>query len=301
MNKNGLTLIELIAVIVIIGVIAGIATFFIGNIIEDQRKSAILADAQVIESAARLYCINETCTIGDILTENELSNYVSNIKEDYNYQATVLDGYTYTVIIYSENNFSFPYNEDGILVDGLIASLANESYVNKPSGGGSSEITIPEGQPYVLLNGSETVYVEIAKTYDDPGAVAYTSEGTVIDSTWTEGSVNFWQLGTYERTYHAYSSFDQENCKPATRYITVVDTTPPVITINGDETFYVEVNSYYSDWGAWAQDNSGQSVTVTTEGVDGVDFNTIGTYYVTYTAVDGSGNEATAIRTVIVR
>ena len=45
-NEKGLTLVELLAVIVILGIIAAIAIPSIGNIIQNTREKAVIADAQ---------------------------------------------------------------------------------------------------------------------------------------------------------------------------------------------------------------------------------------------------------------
>ncbi|MFK5883321.1 MAG: DUF5011 domain-containing protein, partial [Candidatus Izemoplasma sp.] len=89
-------------------------------------------------------------------------------------------------------------------------------------------------------------------------------------------------------------------CATATRTIIVQDTIPPVITITGDTTVYVRRRTSYSDQGAWALDNSNEYVSVVTTGVNDVDIRRRGTYYVTYTSTDSSGNIAVEIRTVIV-
>ena len=54
-NEKGLTLIELLAVIVILGIVAAIAIPAIGNIIDNQRVKAVKADAANIISAAQIY------------------------------------------------------------------------------------------------------------------------------------------------------------------------------------------------------------------------------------------------------
>lgn len=50
-NEKGLTLIELLAVIVILGIISAIAIPSIGNIIDNSKKDAFLANAQAMKSA----------------------------------------------------------------------------------------------------------------------------------------------------------------------------------------------------------------------------------------------------------
>ena len=74
----------------------------------------------------------------------------------------------------------------------------------------------------------------------------------------------------------------------------IVDTTPPFITVLGNNPETVEVGSTYTDAGATA--DGGEAVT--TSGT--VDTNTVGVYTITYTATDSSNNQATATRTVYV-
>ena len=75
-----------------------------------------------------------------------------------------------------------------------------------------------------------------------------------------------------------------------------MDTTAPVITITGDESVTIELGATYTDEGATATDVSGD-ITVTSTST--VDTSVVGSYTVTYTAADSSGNEATAVaRTV---
>ncbi len=54
-NQKGLTLIELLAVIVILGIIAAIAIPSVGNIINNSKYGAIKSDALMILNAAKLY------------------------------------------------------------------------------------------------------------------------------------------------------------------------------------------------------------------------------------------------------
>jgi subtilase family serine protease len=81
--------------------------------------------------------------------------------------------------------------------------------------------------------------------------------------------------------------------------VTVLDTLPPVITLNGPNPYYVEFGSTFSDPGATASDLCMGAVPVTVSG--SVNTNAVGTNTLTYTATDGNGNTNTATRTVIVR
>ncbi|WP_301108361.1 type II secretion system protein [Sporosarcina sp.] len=67
-NEKGLTLVELLAVIVILGIIAAIAVPAIGNIIDNSRIKATHADALNIISAANLYLAEHPDPTGDKVT-----------------------------------------------------------------------------------------------------------------------------------------------------------------------------------------------------------------------------------------
>lgn len=77
------------------------------------------------------------------------------------------------------------------------------------------------------------------------------------------------------------------------------DTTGPVVTLTGDASQTISLNSSFTDPGAVASDDEDGTTTVTTSG--SVDVNKTGTYTITYTSMDAAGNEGTATRTVIVK
>lgn len=154
---------------------------------------------------------------------------------------------------------------------------------------------------HMSLLGDDVVYVEVSTTYTEPGVQAFNSIGDEIYRTWYSGEVNTWKVGTYTLSYSAYSSYDNETVTSIERTIVVVDTTAPVISISGPTIVNVSIGSEYSDWGAWAIDNSNEEVSITVEGMDEIDTNRAGTYYVTYRSVDNSGNESIAIKTIIVK
>jgi len=58
-NERGLTLVELLAVIVILAIIAIIAFVMIGNVMENSKKDAHIANAQQLIAAAKLYDATE--------------------------------------------------------------------------------------------------------------------------------------------------------------------------------------------------------------------------------------------------
>ncbi len=80
--------------------------------------------------------------------------------------------------------------------------------------------------------------------------------------------------------------------------LTVVDTAPPVVTLNGSATMNVDCNSSFSDPGATASDSCAGSLSVSTTGT--VNGNVAGTYTLTYSAIDPSNNTGSATRVVTV-
>ena len=71
-EEKGLTLIELLAVIVILAIIAAIAIPAIGNIIQNSREDALVADAQNALAAANLYFTDQGSANGTNVTVETL-------------------------------------------------------------------------------------------------------------------------------------------------------------------------------------------------------------------------------------
>jgi hypothetical protein len=94
---------------------------------------------------------------------------------------------------------------------------------------------------------------------------------------------------------------DRGNVATTLAQLMVIDTTPPLITLNGDEVVTLACHEgEYEDAGAMATDACAGAVPVVAGG-DLVNPSVAGTYVVTYDAVDAAGNPGeTAVRIVIV-
>ncbi|MEK5056152.1 prepilin-type cleavage/methylation domain-containing protein [Niallia circulans] len=95
-NEKGLTLIELLAVIVILGIIAAIAIPSISGIIQKSKEDAVKADAITILNAAKNYVAGNDMAKGGTINDEELSSYVSgvNLEKFDKYTVTVGEGGT---------------------------------------------------------------------------------------------------------------------------------------------------------------------------------------------------------------
>ena len=104
--------------------------------------------------------------------------------------------------------------------------------------------------------------------------------------------------GTYTRTYTATNALGGI-ATPVSRTIVIRDTTPPVVTLLGNNPLHHRVGSAFVAPGATASDACAGSLAVITNST--VNPNIPGNYSIAYRATDPSGNSATNTRTVIVR
>jgi hypothetical protein len=184
------------------------------------------------------------------------------------------------------------------LIQKALIGLGSIAIINNLSDDGYND-NIP---PIISINGSSSVTVELGTAYSDAGASANDAfhGSTTVSSS---GSVDTNVVGTYTITYTATDL--SGNTATASRTVTVVDTTKPVVTVTGEATVTHELGETYTDAGATATDASGDVTVVTSgetyldqAGSEFVDAGTIGSYTITYTSTDASGNAGTATRTV---
>jgi uncharacterized repeat protein (TIGR01451 family) len=149
--------------------------------------------------------------------------------------------------------------------------------------------------PVISLNGASPMTVECHTSFTDPGASASDAcEGPVPVT--ASGSVNPNVVGSYSIVYTASDSGGRTTT--VTRTVNVVDTTKPVVTLNGASSVTVECHTSYTDAGASATDSC--SPTTSLSSSSDVNVNAPGTYHVVWSATDPSGNVGTATRTVTV-
>lgn len=162
-----------------------------------------------------------------------------------------------------------------------------------------SSVTVDRVAPTLTLLGANPQTVEGGAVYVDPGATASdATAGNLNGAIQVTGALNMNVVGTYLRTY-AVADF-AGNTAAKIRTVRVVDTTPAVITILGDNPVTVEAGLAYHDAGATAQDAVAGNLTASIQTVNLVNTNVVGDYQFKYTVSDGL-RSTTAIRTVKVR
>jgi uncharacterized repeat protein (TIGR01451 family) len=179
------------------------------------------------------------------------------------------------------------------LGDTTITYTATDAAGNTTSA--SQKVTVVDNTPpTITLNGASPMTVECHTSFSDPGATASDNcSGSVAVN--SSGTVNPNAPGTYVITYTATDAAGNSTSK--TRTVTVVDTTPPTITLNGANPMTVECHTSFTDPGATADDGCAGDLTSAIVATGTVNVNVPGDYTRTYTVSDGY-NTQTATRTV---
>jgi PKD repeat protein len=151
------------------------------------------------------------------------------------------------------------------------------------------QVEINQTGPTLVLNGPDSITIEVYNTFNDPEATATSNTGTDLTPLIAKtGAVNMSQLGTYYITYSITDQFGFSATK--TRTVIVNDVTAPVIVTNaGTSTITHQVGTPYLD-PITITDNYWTSITHTRSGI--INPNNPGTYNLVYNATDGSGNAA---------
>lgn len=286
--KKGFTLVELLAVIIILGAIFAITFPLVTDNIRKSEEKAFNLQKEQIIAAAKDMVIKEYVVIPD---KQSITLYVGELKRKGLLPIKMINAKTKltisnesTVVISRENN-SYSYDVN-------IIDLEEESTENN------------ENAPVIRLNGNYVEYVEINTEYVEKGGTAYSTDGTSKLSTpqikLNDNEVSeivTSQLGTYKLIY---SVTDKNNGLTTTSIRTVVvrDTIPPVIYFPEDNIVKVsKVSGFDVKAGVYAIDNSGNDVTVIP--VSSLS-NTLGKHVILYTAKDSSGNTTNAKRVITV-
>ena len=150
--------------------------------------------------------------------------------------------------------------------------------------------------PELELFGGASVTREAGQAWAEPGAAGHDArDGNLTASITVSGTVDMNTTGTYVLTYSVADAAGNE--ANASRTVTVVDTTHPVLTLLGDANMSQAKDSAWVDPGATASDSLDGNLTSSITITGTVDVNTTGVYTLTYSVSDGASNEANATRT----
>ena len=156
--------------------------------------------------------------------------------------------------------------------------------------------------PVIKLKGSASVTINEGEQYSDPGATAWDMvDGNLTRRISITGEVNTSRPATYMISYNVSDRAGNKAAR-VSRFVTVIrgiDSTPPVITLNGDASVTVTEDGSYVDAGATASDGADGDISANIQIEGAVDTSEPGTYTLIYDVSDAAGNEAdTKVRKV---
>jgi hypothetical protein len=182
--------------------------------------------------------------------------------------------------------------------------------VSDSSGNNATEVSrtvnvVDTTIPTIALAGLPTINIECGNSFTDPGATAADScDGNLTGDLVVGGdTVDTSEADTYIITYNVMDS-EGNAAVEVTRTVNVIDTTLPILTLNGSPTVSIECGDAYVDAGATAADTCADDSQLTDAIVrTGLPFDTtaVGPHVITYDVTDGAGNPALQVtRTVTV-
>lgn len=286
--KKGFTLVELMAVIVILGVLAGVIIPIVADSIGDASEKAYNSNIEAIKTSAYEWALQNTRLLpkengGSIVV------YLAELKRTTTIDVNIKNPQTGKVLSNNTSVTITKNNSDYTYTLNLVEADKNEGDI-----------------PALIIGGDIVDYVEVnqdGNKYTVPSAVAKDMNGNVIAATINSQilkdgdevtEVDETSLGVYKVIYSV-----TYNGKTGTYEKTVIvrDTTRPELDVG--ENIRCRVATIPSDLldGVTVTDNSGETIIPT---VDSKIEAAHGTYYVMYTATDSSGNSITKRKMVVV-
>lgn len=211
--------------------------------------------------------------------------------------------------LYLAGSFQIPNNVDPGRLTRLRVGVSlgsSDLTPDKATAGCFEDYGIKIGEdltkPEIELLGPALYRVELNKPYTEPGVKATDNrEGNISDRYEREGTVNTAAVGYYKLKYFVRDLYNNVS-DTVERVVQVeLNQTGPVITLNGNDTTYVEAFESFTDPGATATDNNGNDITAKMTVSGTVNVNLLGEYPITYWVRDAFNFEKTRTRIVIVR
>ncbi|WOV93886.1 MAG: DUF5011 domain-containing protein [Candidatus Nitrosoabyssus spongiisocia] len=287
-------------------------TLFVGSTYNEQNattddNSPVTIGGDTVNSSLKgnyTVTYNSVDSAGNNATQVDRTVIISDAPDDTPPVITLIGNATVYVELgssYSEQNATTddgsPVTIGGDTVNSSLVGNYTVTYDSVDSAGNNAtqvnrlvivSDTIP---PVITLNGNSTITLFVGATYNEQNATTDDNSPVTISG----DTVNSSLVGNYTVTYDSVDSAGN-NATQVNRLVIVSDTIPPVITLNGNSTITLNINSTYNEQNATTDDDSPIVI-----GGDTVNSSLVGNYTVTYDSVDSAGNNATQVnRTIVV-
>jgi prepilin-type N-terminal cleavage/methylation domain-containing protein len=210
-NKKAFTLVELLAVIVVLGIILVIAIPNIIKLIDQARVGAYERQKELIVDAATKYVLQNAKNI--TWTDNTATIYLSDLQN-----ANLLDN-----PLKDPRGGTFNNTINGTRV---VVTKSGNNYTYSIIAVGGPDKT----PPVLTLLGSDPMTAFQGDSYTDAGATAVDeSDGDITTNIKTTGSVNTATVGTYTITYNVADNAGN-SATPVTRTVNVIAYTDYVVS-----------------------------------------------------------------------
>ena len=145
--------------------------------------------------------------------------------------------------------------------------------------------------PVITLTGADTINIERGRGYTELGATAFDNiDGNITPNIVLTGAVDTMVVGAYTITYDVSDSSGNK-AVTVKRIVNITpDVTKPIVTLNGNAHDTIFVFTSYPDLGANAIDIVDGNLTSVVLLTSNLDTAKVGTYTLTYSATDLSGN-----------
>ena len=192
-------------------------------------------------------------------------------------------------------DLDIPVTVDGSINEDRIGTYTVEYSVDYHGLRGKTERTvrvIDTTPPSITLKSIPGHNTVVGEAYEEEGYSAYDHyDGNITDRV----SVR------EENGFVIYTAMDSSGNKTSVRRkIRYYDPTPPMLTLLGSHTIYIDAGSEYQEPGFTAVDNADGDVTARVSAEGEVNRYLSGTYTIHYSVADSNGNHSSAERTVVV-
>ena len=284
--KKGFTLVEMMAVIIILAIVATITFPIVSQSIEKNREKLYYSQLDEIKLNAEKWAYSNLDLLPTV--EDEMITItLQNLKEGGFVALDIRDPRT-NELLPNDLKITITFRNNNYEIEVLADS------------GTSTNNAFKEGAPTIILNGNVVEYVEINSIYIEKGTLAKNSAGELLKDVSIiyqkngveVGGIDTSDVATYTVTY---SVSNGEYRSTITRTVVVRDTTPPVISLpNNNVLTSSSLASFDLLAGVVVTDNSNQAIDIETRGYDQLPTDKV----IEYKACDIYGNCTTQRRLI---